>query len=275
MTEEPQHYDGLTHTHSVRHHLRHQVYFLLDRSGSMSSIQSDVEGGLHGFIAEQKKDESTDFPTFFTLAQFDTEDPFELTIDGLKLSDISESRLPPFKPRSMTPLLDAIGHVIDHASKEEDAKERKDVPVLSKSTQNTVIVVFSDGQENSSRKFTRSQIFERIEGKKSEGWAFIFLGANQDSYAEGSRLGLEAGSTQNFGFNGGGVGSAFKSLSRGTFAMKQSLSMSAKAAKAAIESAEGAEELQRQADASLYDPANFFGGKKEAEEQMSGAGSGN
>lgn len=246
--------ENKTKTHS-------HIYFLLDRSGSMSSIRDDVEGGLRSFIAEQKKDESTEFPTFFTLAQFDTEDPFDLTIDGWPLADISESQLPPFKPRSMTPLLDAIGHVIDHASKEDDAKKQsKDAPVRSKRSQNTVIVVFSDGQENSSRKFTRPQIFKRIEGKKSEGWTFVFLGANQDSYAEGGSMGLEAGSIQNFEFSGGGVHSAFQGLSRSSSAMKQSLSMSAKATKAAMEGAEGAEELQRQADASIYDPANFFGG---------------
>ncbi len=44
------------------------LYFLLDRSGSMQSIKSDIEGGFAAFVAEQRKGAGE---CRATLAQFD------------------------------------------------------------------------------------------------------------------------------------------------------------------------------------------------------------
>jgi hypothetical protein len=35
------------------------IYFVLDRSGSMKSIASDVVGGFNAFLADQQADEPT------------------------------------------------------------------------------------------------------------------------------------------------------------------------------------------------------------------------
>ena len=74
----------------------------------------------------------------------------------------------------------------------------------------------SDGEENSSREFTRDKIFEVIERRRAEGWTIVFLGANQDSYAQGGSMGFAAGNTQNFAFDHDGVKTAFDSVSRAT-----------------------------------------------------------
>ena len=57
-------------------------------------------------------------------------------------------------------------------------------------------MVFTDGLENASRTWTRDQVFTLIEQKKAQGWTFVFMGANQDAYAEGSRIGFQAGNVQ-------------------------------------------------------------------------------
>jgi hypothetical protein len=44
---------------------------VLDRSGSMSAIQSDTEGGFNEFIKQLRKEASLE--TYVTLVQFDTE----------------------------------------------------------------------------------------------------------------------------------------------------------------------------------------------------------
>ena len=44
------------------------LYFLLDRSGSMQSIKSDIEGGFAAFVDEQRKGAGE---CRATLAQFD------------------------------------------------------------------------------------------------------------------------------------------------------------------------------------------------------------
>ncbi len=47
------------------------------------------------------------------------------------------------------------------------------------------VVIITDGLENHSREQPRSSIFEMIEQRRKDGWVFVFLGANQDVYAEG------------------------------------------------------------------------------------------
>jgi hypothetical protein len=77
-----------------------------------------------------------------------------------------------------------------------------------------IVVVFTDGLENASRTWTRDQVFALIEQKKAQGWTFVFMGANQDAYAEGSRIGFQAGNVQNFRGDGQGMREAWSSVDR-------------------------------------------------------------
>merc|ERR1712139_297365 len=76
-----------------------------------------------------------------------------------------------------------------------------------------VLVVFSDGMENSSREHSRTSVFSRIEAKKKEGWTFVFMGANQDSYATGGGLAVGHANIQNFKFDGRGAQAAWGAVS--------------------------------------------------------------
>ena len=225
-----------THTH---------IYFLLDRSGSMQSIASDVLGGFNAFVADQARDAAVNnaLPTFLSLIQFDHSDPFEVCMDRVEITSVEG--LTHFKPRGLTPLLDAIGSVIEYAAKDDDEATNK------------VVVIFSDGEENASRQHSRSAVNEMIEDKRKAGWAFVFLGANQDSYAEAGDLGVSRGSTQNFKFDSEGVKSAFNSLSRASSAMNEGLSMRLR------DPEEGGGAAPSQAP--HYKPSDFFAGVKEAE----------
>ena len=49
-----------------------------------------------------------------------------------------------------------------------------------------VIIIFTDGDENQSREWDRNSIAQLIKSKETEGWTFVFLGANQDAFAEGA-----------------------------------------------------------------------------------------
>ena len=83
----------------------------------------------------------------------------------------------------MTALLDAVGQAINQTSERLANLDEKDRPGL------VIIVVMTDGLENSSREFSKSQVKEMIEHKRNEyQWHFIFLGANQDAFAEAGEL---------------------------------------------------------------------------------------
>jgi len=132
------------------------LYMLLDRSGSMSGWQNDVIGGFNSFIKEQQseKDECS-----VTLVQFDGQDPYEKILDAEKLESVQELDASVYSPRGNTPLLDALGRLIKSAEKRS-----------TKTPEDVLVWVFTDGLENASQEFTSTQIKELVEEKEKEGW---------------------------------------------------------------------------------------------------------
>ena len=181
------------------------VTFLLDRSGSMSSISQDVIGGYNNFVSEQR---TIDSACRFSAAQFDSGDPYEIIHERISIKSVPELTSATYSPRGATPLFDAIGTLItriDATVNEGDGEEDQ------------IVVIFTDGRENASDNWTRKQIFQLVQQKQQLGWKFIFMGANQDAYAEGQRLGIEPGNIQNFRPDREGTERAFKSVNRGVY----------------------------------------------------------
>jgi len=184
----------------VEEHTEHTVhsYFLLDRTGSMHTLKKAVEDGYEAYVREQQAARGK---MFFTVAQFDSQEPFEVVIEGTEIHS-APSRLSNYQPRSTTPLYDAIVSTINYAEKTSDGSA------------DVIIVVFTDGQENASRKATRQRVFERIDAKKKLGWTFVFLGANQDSYATGGSMGYSKGSIKNYAASAAGVDYGWGTVSK-------------------------------------------------------------
>ena len=74
----------------------------------------------------------------------------------------------------------------------------------------------TDGLENASLRYSQRDIANLIDDRQDEGWTFVFLGANQDSYAEGAKIGLTGGNIQNFQTSGQSIALAYDSVSRAT-----------------------------------------------------------
>jgi Mg-chelatase subunit ChlD len=181
------------------------IYFLLDRSGSMASIASDVIGGFNSFLADQKADGAD---ATMTLVQFDSQDPHEVLSAAAPIGEVRDLSPATFLPRGGTPLYDAMGHVIADATiRAEQLAARRD------RAEEILMVTFTDGEENQSVEYDRQKIFDLIKKREEAGWTFAYLGANQDSYAEAGRIGLSAGGTQNFKADAAGTAVAYASLS--------------------------------------------------------------
>jgi len=213
------------------------IYFLLDRSGSMQSMASDVVGGFNSFLESQQRDGPD---ALFTLAQFDTEDPHEVLADAVPIREMVPLDGHLFQPRGGTPLFDAMGMLIADATIRAEG-----LSSAAQAVEEILFVTFTDGHENASREYTREKIFELVKKREDQGWTFAFLGANQDSYAEGGRIGYSAGNIQNFAADATGSAAAYSSLSRSV--AKRRLAMRT-----------GAD----------YDKRNLFEGDKEAEDDL-------
>jgi len=151
----------------------------------MQSIQSDAEGGVNAFILSQ-----TNVPgeALLTLVQFDTE--YEFLHRGTPIRKVPKYQL---VPRGMTALLDAVGRAINETGARLAAMPEAERPGL------VVFVVMTDGEENSSKEFTKATVKEMIERQQSQfQWQFTFLGANQDAFEEAGGMGIDCGGTANF-----------------------------------------------------------------------------
>jgi hypothetical protein len=62
-----------------------------------------------------------------------------------------------------------------------------------------IIAILTDGEENSSRTFTWTQISDKIRHQREVyKWEFLFLGANQDAIATASKMSIDRHDSTNF-----------------------------------------------------------------------------
>jgi len=160
------------------------ISVVLDRSGSMASIADDIVGGFNRFLAEQRR---TVGEARLTLVQFDSEAPFEILIDGADVHLVADLHPAAYQPRGLTPLYDAVGQMIARIDTNIGERAGRGLP-----EEDQVVVIITDGLENHSRHFHRAEVFGLIEERRRAGWVFVFLGADQDVYAEGGRIGVAA-----------------------------------------------------------------------------------
>ena len=158
------------------------ISVVLDRSGSMASVADDIVGGFNEFLADQRQVAGS---AAVTLVQFDTGDPFEVLIDAVAIREVCDLDRSAYQPRSLTPLYDAVGRMIGRIDSRIASRSEQDLPA-----EDQVVVIITDGLENSSREHTRDTVFTMIEERRKAGWAFVFLGANQDVYAAGEQIGV-------------------------------------------------------------------------------------
>lgn len=161
------------------------ITLIVDRSGSMSQIKADAEGGINEFIKSQSEKPGD---AVLSLVQFDTR--YEFVHQAKPISDVPPYKL---KPRGATALLDAVGRAINEAGIRLAATPEPDRPGL------VVFVIMTDGFENSSVEFNKEKIREMIEHQQSKyNWQFVFLGADQDAFAEAGDMGIMAAGAANF-----------------------------------------------------------------------------
>lgn len=145
-----------------------ELVFVLDRSGSMSGLESDTIGGFNSLIDKQKKEEGE---AVISAVLFD--DTTEVLYDRVPLDKIEPMNDRQYYVRGCTALLDAVGGAIHHIGNVHKYAREEDRP------EKTLFIITTDGMENASRRYTYEKVKHMLERQKAKyGWEFLFLGAN-------------------------------------------------------------------------------------------------
>ena len=117
-----------------------EIVFILDRSGSMSGLESDTIGGFNSMIRKQKQEEGE--ALISTVLFYNVR---EVLLLRLNVKDIQPMTYHDYTVRGTTALLDAIGGAIHHIGNVHKYARQEDVP------EHTMFVITTDGMENASR----------------------------------------------------------------------------------------------------------------------------
>ena len=155
-------------------------YILLDRTGSMSGIWDEALTSVNAYaksVGEEEEGE-TDIDTKISLAVFDAQDGLQFdvlrkSVDADQWSEVTNDEA---SPRGMTPLYDAIGRIVSLA--EADAPEK------------AVLVIMTDGAENSSREMTGTGAKAALDRAAARGWEVVFLGAEFADFSDAEAVGV-------------------------------------------------------------------------------------
>lgn len=192
-----------------------ELVFILDKSGSMSGLESDTIGGYNSMLEKQKVLESE---CYITTVLFDNN--FELLHDRIDIKAVSPISEKEYQVGGSTALLDAIGRTI---SKIGNAQKHTSEDYRA---EKVLFVIITDGEENSSREYSAEKIKAQIERQKTKyGWEFIFLGANIDAVQTASRFGITPDRAQNYHADSEGVELNFRVMSEAVATFRECAAM--------------------------------------------------
>jgi len=192
-------------------------HLIVDRSGSMCDC---VEATINGFNEQLNRIRGmeSEFPeqeikvglTLFN----DTVDHISMGEPVSKMPYLSRSN---YVPNGSTALLDAIGQTATLLGEREGTQ--------SALSATFVVVVLTDGYENSSRMFNLEQVRAMIQRLEATGkWTFSFIGATLDAVDVARQMSIKAQNSYSFEKQAmkGEVWDKLSTSMRGYFSKKQS-----------------------------------------------------
>ena len=156
------------------------VCFVIDESSSMWTSVSDVKGGFQKIIDEQKANENgTCAISIFRFATTPKEADFIMK-DVREVENILN-----YNPSGCTAMYDGIGVAIDEIGERLAAMPEEERP------EKNLIVIMTDGEENSSHTYQPSKIREMIKHQEDKyNWTFLYIGTDISNTRDADRIGI-------------------------------------------------------------------------------------
>ena len=155
------------------------IIAVLDESGSMAIMGNEPVESLDKFISSQKQ---LDPSSLFSLFLFSSDVKI-----SCKNKPVSAYTGTEYNPGGMTALWDAVGVAITDKLNDNDRNR------------NVVMIVITDGQDNSSREFDRTKVKKLIHTVENKyNWNVQMIGANIDTCNEGTSVGMKRAKCMSF-----------------------------------------------------------------------------
>jgi uncharacterized protein YegL len=179
------------------------IVAIIDRSGSMSPLATEVINSFNHFIKDQRK---VDGEATISLIQFDDQYEVNYSFMGLQIAPLLDKHS--YSPRGMTAMFDAIGKTINNTGKHLANMKEDDRP------DKVVVLIQTDGEENASKEFTSNTIHTMIKDQTDKySWEFVFLGANINAKSTANNIGIPKKNAMTYTANSIGTCSAINSVS--------------------------------------------------------------
>lgn len=186
-----------------------EIVFVIDKSGSMAHLAGDTIGGFNGFIEGQK---ALDGKATLTTVLFDT--TWKILHDGVDIHEVKPMTTADYSTYGGTAMLDAVGEIINRVQDRHDE-------LGAEKPENVLFVITTDGEENSSHKFNKSQIEKMIKHQTNgHGWKFMFLGANMDAVKEARSLGINQDYAVNYAYSSAGTKAVYDTITTATCSLR-------------------------------------------------------
>jgi uncharacterized protein YegL len=161
------------------------VAFIIDESGSMNGRRADVIGGFNSFIEAQKKE-----PGQCTVSVTTFADQAIVDYTDKPLSEVGPLD---FSPNGWTALYDAVGKTITELGARLRAMPEEQRP------SRVIVVIITDGGENSSKEFKKAHIREMLKHQTEKyNWVFNFLGCGLEAMEGADAMGISATNATQF-----------------------------------------------------------------------------
>lgn len=146
-------------------------YLVADRSGSMSDQIEEVRDEINKHLLELASD-SKESNTHVRLHLLVFNSQLDWIFTGQSIDQVMPLTHQQYHAKGNTALFDAAGQAIEWASNSCPNE-------LDPEKEEVVIMIFSDGQENSSRKFDGEQFTQLVERHQARiGWTIAFSGCD-------------------------------------------------------------------------------------------------
>ena len=168
------------------------VVFILDKSGSMSGSEENTITSFNEYLEKEKKNK---FETRITTVLFS--DEYKYLYKQKNVKEVNKLTSKEYFVGGCTALYDALGNAINY--------------IDSKKTDKVMFIIITDGYENASREFNKDKIKEMI--AKHSSFEFVYIGADIDSYAAGTSIGIKRENIASYTKDKMGTKMLFKSIS--------------------------------------------------------------